>query len=244
MLFAAMVVPALSAQRVTVDQLEQTLAANQTARDSDITIARQLRSMGLTEQLTEPTLSRLIASFKPGPDTLLALNFLADYAAFFEPPAEELPVMAPPSAAEQQSMMKSALNFVAVTLRQLPNLLATRVTRSFDDIPPVDTRSGGAPQNTRLHQAGTFTQEITYRNGRESFSHASRDGRVHKQDESLECRAAFVLVEVRQTVTSQKTVKHDHTLQIALNNLAWGRGEQTKRVRLGPAGRECLAFAA
>jgi hypothetical protein len=182
--FTQMAVPTLSAQRSTIKQLQQRLAACQAAKDSDATVAGQLRSMELTEQLTEPTLIQLVASFKPGPETLLALNLHADYSAFLEPPAEELPEMAPPSAAEQQSMMKSALNFVAVTLGQLPNLMATRVTRSFDDTTPRDTRSSGVPQSIHLHPAGTFTQEITYRNGRESFSHVSGDSTDHEQDKS------------------------------------------------------------
>ncbi len=110
--------PCLAAARqVTVEQLKQMLAAQQTAGKNDGDRAQQLNSLELTEQLTQPTLDRITEEFKPGPKTVLSLKLLADSSAFLEPPAGELLDKAPPAVAEQRAMMKSAINFVGVTLR-------------------------------------------------------------------------------------------------------------------------------
>jgi hypothetical protein len=126
----------------------------------------------------------MVASLKPGPNTILALEVLAASSALLEPPTDELPDKAPPSVADQQSMIRMAQNYVTLTLHHLPNLLATRVTRSFDDTPPVVSGSGWAPTNTQLHSAGTFAQEITYRDGREAFTHSPERGGEQTQSQS------------------------------------------------------------
>jgi hypothetical protein len=151
---------------VTVEQLKQMLAAQQTAGKNDGDCAQQLISLELTEQLTQPTLDRITAEFKPGPKTVLSLKLLADFSAFHEPPAGELLQNAPPEIAVQQAMLKSAINFVGVTLHHMPDFMATRLTDSYDDIPLSVTHSGWAPP-TSLHLAGTFSNQITYRNGQE-----------------------------------------------------------------------------
>jgi hypothetical protein len=149
-----------------VEQLKQKLAAQQSAGNNDGSCAQQLNSLELTEQLTQPTLDRITAEFKPGPKTALSLKLLADSSAFLAPPAGELLEKAPPEIAVQQAMLKSAINFVGVTLHQMPDFLATRLTDSYDDIPLSVTHSGWAPQ-TDLHLAATFSNHITYRNGQE-----------------------------------------------------------------------------
>jgi hypothetical protein len=63
-------------------------------------------------------------------------------------------------------MVGAALQFVATTLSHLPDFLATRSTRSFDDAPMVVTHGGFAP-NADLHLVGVFSRDITYRDGRE-----------------------------------------------------------------------------
>jgi hypothetical protein len=151
---------------VTVEQLKQMLAAEQTAGKNDGDRAQQLNSLELTEQLTQPTLDRITAEFKPGPKTALSLKLLADSSAFLEPPAGELLEKAPPSAVDQRAMMKSAINFIGVTLHHMPDFLATRLTDSYDNSPLSVTHSGWAPHSD-LHPAGTFSHHITYRNGLE-----------------------------------------------------------------------------
>ena len=74
---------------VTVEQLKQMLAAQQTANKNDGALAEQLSSLELSEQLTQPTLDRITAEFKPGPKATLSLKLLADASTFLEPPAAE-----------------------------------------------------------------------------------------------------------------------------------------------------------
>jgi hypothetical protein len=159
--------PCLAAARhVTVAQLHETLAAQRDANKSDGDRAQQLISLELTEQLTQPALDRITAEFKPGPKTVLSLKLLADSSAFLEPPAGELLDKAPPTPTEQRTMMKSAIDFVVVTLHRMPDFLATRLTDSYDDTPLSVTHSGWAP-HADLHPAGTFSHHIAYRNGEE-----------------------------------------------------------------------------
>jgi hypothetical protein len=154
--------------RVTVEQLKQMLAAQQTAGKNDGDRAQQLNSLELTEQLTQPTLDRITTEFKPGPKTVLSLKLLADSSAFLEPPAGELLDKAPPTVAEQRAMIKSIVNYVLVTLPHMPDFLATRLTDSYDNSPESVTHSGWAPHSD-LHPAGTFSHHFVYRNGKEDL---------------------------------------------------------------------------
>src|ERR1035437_4881042 len=87
----AMITPCNDAvHSVTVEQLKQMLAAQQTAGKNDGDRAQQLISLELSEQLTQPALDRITAEFKPGPKTVLSLKLLADSSAFLEPPTGEL----------------------------------------------------------------------------------------------------------------------------------------------------------
>ena len=163
----AIITPSYAAvQSVTVEQLKQMLAAQQTAGNNDGDCAHQLNSLELTEQLTQPTLDRITAEFKPGPKTALSLKMLADSSAFLEPPAGEILDKVPPTVAEQRVMIKSLINFVGVTQHHMPDFMATRLTESYDNSPESVTHSGWAPHSD-LHLAGTFSHHISYRNGEE-----------------------------------------------------------------------------
>ena len=75
-------------------------------------------------------------------------------------------------------MIKTTVHFVGTTLRQMPDFLATRVTQSYDDndshvakSTPDTTEDVNliAPHSTMI-SVGTFTQQITYQDGREVSS--------------------------------------------------------------------------
>jgi hypothetical protein len=157
--------PAAS-QRVSVDQLQKTLTTVRAAKTSDGAMAQAISSSELTERLTSPTLDRMKAEFKPGPKTLLSLEFLSYSSSLLDPPPAELPDRAPPDAAADLSMMSAAKNFVATTLRHMPDFVATRITRSFDNSSTaVSRRRAPSPE---LQLMGTVSREITYRDGRET----------------------------------------------------------------------------
>jgi hypothetical protein len=154
-------------RQVNVDQLRQAIQSRLSAHESDESVARYLGDLELTEQLTRPSLDTLLSAHPLGPKATFALELLADVSTFLEPPPSEAPEQPVPTAASQRAMLSSAVQYVAETFKHLPNFLAVRETHSFDDTPLVVTHSGWAPSNSGLHLAGTFEQEVTYRNGRE-----------------------------------------------------------------------------
>lgn len=164
----AALMPSSAAQRVTVAQLEQFLAAGRIAHTSDTYIAQKLFSAELSERLTEVSLARIKAAYTPGQKTEEALNLIADESAFLDPPAAELPQKNAPSPAEQQQIIAAAEDFAANTLSHLPDYLATSTTRSFEDV-PIFTRNAG--MQSGLHPTGTSVREVTYRNGFEFSGH-------------------------------------------------------------------------
>lgn len=159
---------ALAAKPVNVAALDKMLTEQEAAHKSDGAVAQELSDLELTEELTAPTLKRMTAEAQPGPQTAQALELLADASALLAPPADEIPAAARPDMAAQRAMYSAAVNYVVNTLRHLPDFLATRETRSFNDSPTVVSHSGYAPV-TAMHAVGTFQREITYRDGKEAL---------------------------------------------------------------------------
>ena len=170
-LLTAMAFPAWAAKRVTVAQLEQALATISAAHKPDAEIARQIAGMKLSERLTEATLARLNAHLDTGSQAALALQLLADQSAFLDPPASELPATSVPDDATQQRMLEAVRNYVARTLPRLPNFLATRSIRRYDDS-PQELKKGGWPVRLGLHLVDTSSREISVRDERGSLPSA------------------------------------------------------------------------
>ncbi len=159
-LLTAMALPAWAAKRVTVAQLEEALATISAAHKPDVEVARQIASMKLSERLTEPTLGRLNAHLDTGSQAALALQLLAEESAFLDPPARELPGTSVPDDSTQQRMLEVTRNYVARTLPRLPNFLATRSLRRYDDSPD-ELKKGGWPVRLGLHLVDTSNREIS-----------------------------------------------------------------------------------
>jgi VWFA-related protein len=166
-LLASVTLRAVAAKHVTVAQLEQTLSSASSAHKPDTEIARQIAALELSEQLTETTADRLKAQLGTAPQSLLALQLLADQSAFLDPPASELPQDPTPDDATQQKMLEAARNYVTQTLPRLPNFLATRTINRYDDSPQALKRGGWAVR-TGLHLADSAKMEVSVRDQRES----------------------------------------------------------------------------
>lgn len=175
---------ALSAQRLTVEQLRQRLAAQRAVHKSDGEMAQKTGAVELTEQLPVSTLDRWKTEMQLGPKTGEALELAADLSASLDPPSSELPPKDAPDLASRQDMIHRALEFAGTTMRSMPNFLATRLTRSFDDRPMVVSNTGWTPAHTDLHLAGTFSQQITYRNGQEVLEGTPPDATPVRSAES------------------------------------------------------------
>ncbi len=169
------VIPALGAKRVAVDQLEQTLAAAHSLQDAEV--ARQLSDLELTERLSTAKLNRLETNL-PGEKSRQALMILADASAFLDPPAAEIPNQPAPDPATQRKILALAVDYVTRTLHQLPNLVATRVTNSFEDSPPVTRRGAITDAYQPIHLVGNSNVTVTFREGREVVEKSNFDPRV------------------------------------------------------------------
>lgn len=165
-LLAAMVFPAGAAKRVTVAQLEQTLAAEIAAHRADADLARKIGELELTERLTDAALGRFSATLPLQPGTALALQLLADQSAFLDPPAGELPATATPDAAAQARMMDAARGYVIQTVPHLPDFFVTRTTNRFDNAPHA-LEPGSAELHLGMRLLGRTTRDVTFRDGRE-----------------------------------------------------------------------------
>jgi VWFA-related protein len=154
---------------MTVVQFEQMLGAERAAHKSDIEIARRISDVELSERLTDVALGRLNKQFASGSRPAMALLLLADRSAFLNPPANELPATPTPDAATQQHLLEAAKRFAVETLPNLPNLLATRTTFSFDDS-PQEVKKGGYLQRIGLHLIGSSKAEVSVRNEKENPS--------------------------------------------------------------------------
>jgi hypothetical protein len=128
--------------------------------------------MELTERLTEATQERLTKNLALDDRVAQALHLLADQSAFLDPPASELPAIAPPDAAAQQRMLKAERAFVMQTLPRLPNFLATRTTERFDDS-PQELTANAWPIRAGLHRVGSSSSEISVRNDQGIMSSAA-----------------------------------------------------------------------
>ena len=164
-----MALPLWAAKRMTVVQLEQMLGAERAAHKSDIEIARRISGVELSERVTDLALGQLSKQFASGSQPAIALFLLADRSAFLDPPANELPATPTPDATTQQHLLEAAKKFAVETLPNLPNLLATRTTYSFD-YSPQEVTKGGYLQRIGLHLIGSSKAEVSVRNEKENPS--------------------------------------------------------------------------
>ena len=203
-LLASILLPAGVAQRASVQQLEQLLAADasqsgakaggmdllaQVMREDDL--APRLSALELTERLTPPTRARLVKTYKLGPLSQDALAMLADRSALLDPPQAEIPSLPPPDIAMQRAMVRGAGDFVFQTLAHLPNFFATRSTTHFDDGPiTVNGRVLVASENLRM--TGKSSREITFRDGRELISPLTQATEKERlRDDGMETQGEF-----------------------------------------------------
>jgi len=159
----ASTLPALAAKRVTVEQLEQAIAASHGKPDADV--AWQISNLELAERLSSTRLAHLKDNLQ-GEKSRQALVALADSSAFLDPPAGELPANGAPDFAEQRRLMALVVAYVGKTIPQLPNFFATRLTTRFEDTPQLEGPSGFIPYEP-LHPVESTRATVLYRGGRE-----------------------------------------------------------------------------
>jgi hypothetical protein len=164
-LFAAIALPAFPSKPVSVEQLEKILET--TKGESDRKVAHELDSLQLTVRINATDLARLQTTL-PGKRSRQALMLLADSAEFFSLPPGSAAVGDKPPMTAQSRMLSLAIDYIANTLHQLPNLYATRLTASYFEEQPLSN----AVQNAHwvyppMHQVASTTETVLYRDGHE-----------------------------------------------------------------------------
>jgi hypothetical protein len=154
--------------RVTVEQLEQALAASRS--DPDKQIAQRLTDMELSERLSELRRTRLDAEL-PGPEARQALNTLADVSQFLDLPAVDLPATPAPDRTAQVAMLTLTRNYVANTIRKLPNFFATRETVNLEGAPEEAQRDTlPSSKFEALHETSHSSVTVLYRDNKEMIA--------------------------------------------------------------------------
>ena len=154
-------------KKVGTAQLTEMITAAQGTPDA--ALAEKLAGMVLTERLSSARLPELINS-APGEKSRTALMLLADQSIFLPPPADEVPADAAPDAAATRKMLVNIVNYVNTTVRQLPNLMATRFTNGFEDRPREDRLTSTGIESLTplpLHWVGSVRMEVSYRDRQE-----------------------------------------------------------------------------
>jgi hypothetical protein len=164
--FVVLIAPVRGATRVTVAQLEHFLTSSRAAKLSDAEIADRLSQVRLSEQLTAAALKRISSERELGSETAEQIELLAAASIFESPPALELPEWPPPDAATQAEIVRAARDSVNGAVHLLPDFLAVRVTRSFDNLPITEGKKHTKPK-IAMHFVGEFRREISIRSGRE-----------------------------------------------------------------------------
>jgi hypothetical protein len=170
---AILALPALAADKVTVKQLEETLASSKSKSDKDL--ARRLADLELTERLGTPRFNQLQSSL-PGEKSRAALVALADASAFLSPPAPEIVADAPPDRATQGQILSRAVDFVAATVTKMPDFLARRTTTRYQDLKArsVDTEPVIVTPGI-YYLLGSDAVTIRFRNGKEEEDNATAE---------------------------------------------------------------------
>ena len=221
-IFAALILPADAAGQKTVQALEQMLASPPTPDTPDASspdeiagtdllqqlqfdtlLARQIDGLELTERLTRVRIEKLVATYQLGPQTRQALEQLADRSALLESPASEFRPVPSPDEDTQRRMVEEARAYVMSILSHLPNLFAVRTTHRFDNL-PVKLNGRNLPVESGLRSKGSFSREITFRDGKEIVNSTSSASMPQQAEFGLESHGEFgpepaiVLLDIRK----------------------------------------------
>jgi hypothetical protein len=172
LLVAGTVLPCFASRRVTVERLEQLIAAAHGKTDADV--AERLSGLELIERLSEAEADRLRASL-PGVKSQLTLVAIADASAFLSPPAQEIVSAPGPDNAAQRRMLNLAVDYAGKALSRLPNFFATRETSLFMDA-PVRAAYGTLAIFQSLEPAAQSSATVLYRDGKQVVNAGGTNG--------------------------------------------------------------------
>ena len=136
---------------------------------SDADLAQKFTGVALTERVGDERLVELQKGL-PGDASRRAVTVAADQSIFLPPPAEQIVADPAPSPAETRQMLVKIVNYVNTTVRQLPNLMATRFTDGFEDRPREEKLTSTGIESLDylpMHWVGSLNMQVTYRDRQE-----------------------------------------------------------------------------
>lgn len=172
--------PAFAAHTVTVDQLQQRLAALRGKSDTEAVQA--IADVQLAERLSSAREIDLEKAL-PGEKSRERLRAIADESQFRDPPSNEVPARPAPDIAAQRQIMGLVVAYVSKTIPQLPNFLATRSTTRFADSP--QRKADYVNRYEPLHPIASASAEVTYQDGREVVDSGPKSAKTALPDRGL-----------------------------------------------------------
>ena len=136
---------------------------------SDADLAQKFTGVALTERVSDERLVELKKGL-PGDASRRAVTVTADQSIFLPPPADQIVADPAPRPAETRQMLVKIVNYVNTTVRQLPNLMATRFTDGFEDRPREEKLTSTGIESLDylpMHWVGSLNMQVTYRDRQE-----------------------------------------------------------------------------
>jgi len=176
-------------ERVTVDQLEQRLAA--VRERSDSAMADELSGLELTERISSTQLADLKARLR-GTKASAALVALADASTFLNPPEAKVIDTAMPTMAAQREMLAKTIDYLSNTIPKLPNFFATRSTVRYRETSQKDSVVWKTTTGDQMvHDKAISTATVLYRDGFDVVDAEAVKGKKAKKERSMETRGTF-----------------------------------------------------
>ena len=179
----------VGATPVTVVQLEEAVREAQGQRDAEV--ARRLSGLELTERLSKARLASWEADL-PGKKARKELLALADSSAFLEPPATEIPALAPPDLAAQERMLAQSAGYLEKTIPTFPIFSATEVMARFQNAsedPDSDEEEDSYGEPWRA--LSNVKASVVYSDGNHANDPGGRHGEKGKEEIGLVTKGAF-----------------------------------------------------
>jgi len=170
--------PVRPVERVSVEQLEQTLAAAHGKKDQDL--AKRLGGMELSERLSSPRLAKIEVGL-PGEKSRMALLVLADASAFLQLPVAEIPATIAPDAETQKLILSRAAENLVSANRKLPDFFARQTTTRFHDLKVSYVYPGSAPvfvEHQAFRPLDNFSATVSYRDGKDVEEASEKQARI------------------------------------------------------------------
>jgi len=170
-----MVCLAATAQPMSVEKLVSFLKSSVSMKMQDSDVARYLKTVKLTDKLTDRTIEELLAD-GIGPKTRDALNLLKERSSGLttaaapkapEPVEPKLPPV--PSAAEQDEIIRDVREYALNYTRSLPNYLCTQVTRRKAAASPGTRYAMPGATEPSFQTMDTLTVRLSYFEQKEDY---------------------------------------------------------------------------